>query len=135
MTEVLVQPLFVGQQYQTQVWASQDVLDRIAEFLKGGGDAAAEYILKAQYYAEAGFHQHEGDKRGIRYKWDGVYAIEPWATLFRLYGFYEPPTKTAFIIPTTTLKKGQKMRKKDKAEVRYAAQVLDSGAWRKVDPE
>jgi len=130
-----VKPLFRGPDYQTAVWVSEDVLELLSEYLETGGDDAAEWVDKAEYYAKAGFHKHEGKSRGIRPKWGSILAIQPWATLFRLYGFYENASKKDFIVVSTTMKKGGKMRDKDREEVDYAALVCAQGAWQKDDTE
>lgn len=134
MPDVAVHPLFVGPEFRTQVWATEEVLQAIVDYMEAHGDDADKYMDKVRYYAQAGFDRHEGSRRGIRPKstWRGVLAIEPWKTLFRLYGFYEPPRKEHFIIVSTTFKKGQRMRGKDKQEAKYAARVLEADNWKKV---
>ncbi|MCW5775813.1 MAG: hypothetical protein KIS87_05130 [Phycisphaeraceae bacterium] len=131
MQKVTVKPLFRGAEYKTTVWIAEDVAELLELYLDEGGKEALRWLDKAEYYAKAGFARHEGPKGGIRSKWGQVYAIQPWATLFRLYGFYEQPQKRDFIVVSTTMKKGQKMRDHDKREVDYAVLIRESGAWEK----
>ena len=81
-------------------------------------------------YAENGFKRYEGAKKGIRNKWDGIYAIQPFG-LFRLIGFYD---KQDFIVVTWTKKRGQKLGSVDRAKIDTAASIRSSGNWFRVIP-
>ena len=131
MSKIIVKPLFRGPQYLTTVWIADDVTELLELFINNAAKDALPWIAKAEYYAKAGFHRHEGKSEGIRAKWGGIYAIQPWASLFRLYGFYAQPQKRDFVIVSTTMKRGQKMRDSDKAEVDNAAEIYRTGNWGK----
>ncbi len=134
MPELVVEPLFVGPQYQTQVWASREAQAKLEEYVRTKADVGVRYANSADHYARAGFAHYEGKDRPIRHKHEwGIYAIEPAKTLFRLYGFYSTANKTEFIIPSATLKRGNKMRAADKAEAEYASTIKTSGAWKKKE--
>ncbi len=135
MPEVVVRGHYCAPIHQTQLWLSDAVLEAIDEYEQSYGP---RYMSKVEYYAKAGFRNHEGTRSksknqpGIRPKTDygHVLAIQPFG-LFRIYGFYENPQKTVFIGVSTTMKRGMKMRAKDKEACQFAADVCESGKWRK----
>lgn len=136
--EVVVRAHFCAPIHQTQLWLSDAVLEAIDRYQTDDLDAANDYMNKVEYYAKAGFWKHEGTRTkskrhpGIRPKTDykHVLAIQPFG-LFRIYGFYENPQRTVFIGVSTTMKRGMKMRAPDKAACQFAADVCESGKWRK----
>src|SRR6185295_1450257 len=100
--------------------------EKILEWINEEPGEALPYLDKVLHYAKNWFHLFEGSKKPIRSKgntWPGILAIEPWATLFRLYGFYEQPQKKDFIVPSCTMKRGKKMVEVDKRECDYALDV------------
>jgi hypothetical protein len=130
-------PLYVGPQFNTAVWISEEVADRVREYQEEEPEEANEYLSNVKHYATHGFMNFEGPKKKIRSKgstWPGILAIQPWETLFRLYGFYEQPQKRDFIVPSCTMKVGKKMNKTDKRECDYALDVKEKQAWEKVEP-
>jgi len=130
LDRLVVRPLWVGPEYRTAVWASDEVLNRVKEWIEEEPKDSAAWLKKARFIATAGFLRYEGD-RGIRPKssWPGIFAIEPWATLFRMYGFYEDVRKTTFIVPSCTMKTGGKMNRTDKRECDFAHDIKESGLW------
>lgn len=135
MTDVIFQPWFVGPKYRTEVWYTKSAQLEFADFLKSKREIARRYLNDVARYAESGFDRHEGRNKGLGYKakWK-IYAIQPRATLFRFYGRYETGTeKRVFLIATATLKKEQDMRPKDLQAAAAAADVFESGHWRKED--
>ncbi len=83
MDAVVVDELYVGPRYQTDVWASEAVLKADAE-LKSGSKKQKQLANKIEYYAQAGFRNHEGDRRPIRSEGDGVFRIGRHGDLFRI---------------------------------------------------
>jgi hypothetical protein len=134
MSKIQVKPFCRGPEYRTTVWIATDVAESLKEYLAEDPDGI-KYVNKVHYYAKGGFHNFEGDKESIRSKSavaPGIFAIQLPGKLFRLYGFYETAQKKDFIILTTTFKKGQKMREKDRDEVKLAAAIRDSLNWERA---
>lgn len=136
--EVVVRPHFCAPNHRTQLWLSDDVLEAIDRYQADDLDAGNDYMNKVEYYAKAGFWNHDGTRTkskrhpGIRPKknYKYVLAIQPFGR-FRICGFYENPQRTVFIGVSATMKRGMKMKAPYKAACQFAADVRESGSWRK----
>lgn len=129
---VVVCPLYVGDQYETDLWVSADAMKQLDAFRIKKPEAWYEYTTGVKTCAKAGFGRYEGKKNRIRYKKEWrVYALEPRGTLFRLYGCYSAPIKREFIAISSTLKKGGTMRRKDKAAAEFAGKICKEHLWKK----
>ncbi len=91
----VVDHLFAGNEYRTEVWIAEKPAKELAKF-KRKGDGLS-FSKKLKRYAERGFREYEGDKSPIRSEWNDVWRVGHSSTLFRLIGFYEDDDKEVFI--------------------------------------
>lgn len=87
------------------------------------------FLKKLKYWATAGFARFEGPKDPIRHEWDEIYRVGMYATLFRIYGFYEGPRKSEFIAVTSTTKREQGLRPADKNQINEASRIKTEKDW------
>ena len=128
---ILVARLFPRSDLGTEVWVSDTVRERIGEYTAAERKQGA-FLKKLELCATAGFAKYEGDtKCPIRYEWDGVYRIGLHADLFRVYGFYEDPSKRSFIAVDALIKKGQKLTRHEKDRINEVARVKETEDWSK----
>ena len=127
---ILVARLFPGSRdLETDVWVSDEVREALGEY-SPTGKKPGFFLQKLQYWARGGFAKFEC-KKGcpIRPEWDGVYRIGLHGDLFRVYGFYDGPTKSMFIAVDALMKRGQKPTKAEKQAIDEVARVKRDGDW------
>lgn len=115
--------LFIGAEFQTQVWASahiQIALDRNPTL------ETERFLAKVQFIARAGFSMAPST---VRHKSRGVYAIQLPSSLFRAYGFFHGHDRSHFIMVTCTTKRGQKMNSQDRARLDEAVRIKENSEW------
>lgn len=127
---VLVDGLFVGSAFQTEVWISDKAARKLRRFQQEDNNGPA-FVAKLEYYAKAGFGAFEHKQGPIRREWSGVYRVGRKDTLFRLIGFYETDERRAFITIDAFTKTGQKPKGPERKRIDEVAAVKSSGNWRK----
>lgn len=132
MSRAIVDPLIVGTEFETEVWASEDVVRAIDELPEGSKERSV-VLGKLVYYARAGFRKHEGKGCPIRNEGDGVFRIGLWADLFRIIGFYTSDRRDEFIAISAFTKRGQKLVKQERKKIKIVARIKQDGSWRKRD--
>lgn len=126
----VVDRLFVGPGYVTEVWISEDASAAFDKFT--GQTHETGLVEKLEYYAKAGFAKHEGKKRPILHEGNGVFRIRLKGTLFRLLGVYEKGRgKRSFIIIDGFEKRGQKLSASDRERIKNVGRVKELEAWKR----
>ena len=120
-----VDPLFVGEEYRTEVWISKQAAKKLEKFVRKS-ETGQRFIRKLATYAEEGFTNWEGGPLCL--EWDDVWRIGHSATLFRLIGFYERRPDCWIAIDAIT-KKGQKLSSADRERINAVARVKRQKAW------
>ncbi len=124
----VVDGLFVGNEYRTDVWIAEKAAKVLNKFRERG--AGLKFVKKLRYYARAGFQEFEGDKAPIRFEWDGVWRVARPSSLFRLIGFYEDD-KAAFIAIDAFTKSGTRLSAAERRRINAVARVKRDGLWKK----
>ena len=125
----IVDGLFVGATYSTQVWISEAAWKAVEKHTKHEG--RLRFLEKVEHYAEAGFGVFEGNRAPIRHEGGGVYRVANKTTsLFRLIGFYETG-RDSFIIVDAFKKKGQKLSASERNRIAKVAKVKKDRTWRR----
>lgn len=132
---VVVRALFVGDDYQTQVWISDSAAGAIKERAGTKENPIGALLMKLQHYARSGFRYFEGKGKPIRYEGDGVFRVGLRSDLFRLIGFYTGSRKSEFITVDTYRKRGQKRSATYTARVKKVARIKRDGLWRKANDD
>ena len=118
---------------RTFVWISENEVKRLVGL--SATEDGRRLIKSMRRYAEAGFDDYCGDKRPVRLKWDGVFAIQGDYTLFRLIGFFLGVGAGEFAIIVIHKKKGRAKGKgmdpRYQRAVQRVVEVRNSGHWRK----
>lgn len=124
--------LFVGPQYETEVWVTDGVLASLEKLLQKKD--RVRFIAKVKYYATGGFQNFESDKGPIKSEGNHVYRVSQGvSSLFRLIGFYEG-AKTAFIGITAFRKHGRKLSASEQEKILRVARVRRHRTWKKRQP-
>lgn len=131
MDTVIVDGLFVGAPYETEVWCSKIVADALDQ-LQQGTKRERQIANKVDYYARAGFRNHEGGHGPIRSEGNGVFRIGAWGDLFRILGFYSTERKDEFIAIDAFGKREQKLRKNEKLLIERVAHIKSDKLWEKA---
>ncbi len=130
-----VDRLFVGDEYLTDVWMSEQALRAIAKYDKKHRGEMNETFKKVGYFARAGFPRFEGNKSPIRPEWSGVFRIAASPNdLFRLIGFYEDEKRDCFLLIDAFLKKGQSPSSAERGRIDKVAKVKRDRDWEKKSP-
>jgi len=125
----VVDPLFVGCEFLTNVWISSKAAKELRKFVtKGPGKA---FLGKLDHYARAGFGRFEFQGGPIRHEWSGVWRVAHSASLFRLIGFYGGADRGEFIVVDAFKKKGQKLTSAQRDRIDIVADIMRRKNWRK----
>ncbi len=122
----IVDELFVGGAYKTDVWISKAAAEHLDEF--AGERDGIRFVKKLEEYAKAGFANFEG--ASILHEWSGVYRVAHRASLFRLVGFYERRPES-FIAIDAFVKHGQQLSKSDRLRIDRVADVCRLHSWKR----
>lgn len=123
----VVDGLFVGNEYRTDVWISEKVAKALKKLQKRGD--GLRFLQKLEYYAKAGFQKFEGYKTPIRSEGRGVWRVRH-SSLFRLIGFYDDG-KAAFIAIDAFTKSGTSLSAAERRRIKKVAQVRRDRLWKK----
>lgn len=129
---IVVERLFPGTSLATEVWVSESVKEAIAQYALTER-TQGEFLKKLNYWANRGFASLEGRGCPIRHEWDGIYRVGMYATLFRIYGFYEGARKAEFIAVTSTTKREQRLRPADKNQINEASRIKTENDWHRME--
>ncbi len=141
MTEVnlkvkihIVDTLFVGDGYRTDVWISEGAKRELSKLVRGKKKRLGQaFLKKLEHYAKAGFAVFEGAKRPIKYEWDEVYRVAD-SALFRLIGFYVEG-KASFVVIDAFTKRGQQLSKGQMNRITEVGRVKRLRSWKRRDHE
>jgi mRNA-degrading endonuclease RelE of RelBE toxin-antitoxin system len=123
----VVDGLFVGNEYRTDVWIAERVAKALNKFQKRGD--GRRFLQKLEHYAKAGFQEFTGRDAPIRSEGHGVWRVRH-SSLFRLIGFYDDGT-TAFIAMDAFTKSGTRLSVAERRRINKVAQVKRGGLWKK----
>ncbi|MCA9312057.1 MAG: hypothetical protein KDA21_12670 [Phycisphaerales bacterium] len=123
-----VYPLFVGDAYQTQVWAAASIINALDRDTTTQTDF---FLRKLETFATNGFEHFPAS---IRHTRDGVYAVQIRTSLFRIYGFFHGPHQRNFIAVASTTKHARKMNSRDLARLADAVRIRETGQWQRHFP-
>lgn len=127
-----VDRLFVGPEYQTDVWVSEQARKAIGKLIERKGDSGPRFLQKVKHYAKAGFSKFESKNGPVKHEWKGVYRVAHSSFLFRLIGFYEGD-KGGFIGIDAFMKSGRQLKDSERDRINEVVRVRDLGVWRKRD--
>lgn len=126
-----VDPLFVGPDFLTDVWVTEQAMKQLGKFKKSG-TPYKQYLLKLKHYATNGFWNFEGNEgEPIRAEGSSVYRVAHVSSLFRLIGFYEDDTRTVFISIDAFKKGGRKLTSAQRDRINTVARVKKERRWKK----
>ena len=123
-----VEPLFVGDDYSTDVWISERASAVLDKFLRKTRARAQEFIAKVEHYAEVGFGEYEHGGGPIRHEGNHVFRIGQTNSLFRLIGFYVSG-KSEFICMDGFTKRGQELSRPQQERIAQAAKIRKQQSW------
>ncbi len=123
----IVDGLFVGPEYRTQVWIEEAAGKALENFMRER--VGLQLAKKVKEYAKAGFSTFASTGGPIRYEWDGVHRIGIRASLFRLIGFYNGQDE--FVIMDAYLKRGQELSSSERRRIDTVARIMASKSWKK----
>jgi len=129
----LVEGLFEGTAYLTDVWAATDrVVRPIRKLAKKKGAQVLRFMKLLQRCAEHGFERMPAGV--VRHEGKAVYAIgDRYGPLLRASGFYvEGQKKRTFVIMDFYEKHGQKARTTEQERNAEIARIREQGEWTKV---
>lgn len=128
----VVDDLFTGSAFATQVWISASGAKALGKLQKKDRITTQRFLAKIKRYAENGFADHEGPKLPIRDEGNGVFRIaNERDSLFRLIGFYENDDRSRFVIIDAFLKRGTKLSSDHKARIKEVGRVKRDNNWRR----
>lgn len=124
-----VEGLFVGPQFETDVWVTDAVLESLQKLLQKKD--RVRFLEKVKYFATGGFRKFESDNGPIKSEGNHVYRVsQGMNSLFRLIGFYEG-AKIEFIGIIAFRKRGRKLSAPQRAKILKVAKVKQQGTWKK----
>lgn len=127
---IIVKRLFSDYEaVSTDVWISEKAAKKLLKQARKSHIPNFHALLKR--YAATGFSTFEGSQSPIRHEGEGVYRIGNVSSLFRLYGFYDGPGKTCFIIVDAATKPDTQIDSQTKLLLRKVAKVRQYHEWRK----
>lgn len=124
----MVDPMFVGDKFRTDVWTSEKAGKELAGHVRKDSDG--QFMRRLKRYSTNGFVNFEGNRNPIRREQDAVWRVRA-GTLFRLIGFYEDATKTSFIVIDAFKKRGQKLSVAQQHRIREVVRVRSERRWRR----
>ena len=127
MDKHIVDGIFVGPDFRTNVWLAEKAQKTLKKFIKRR--KALGFVEKIEHYATVGFWEYEGDGQPIRHEWDGVYRIGRFSGLLRLVGFYEEDDKTRFIAIDVFEKSGRQLTMSERKRIDEVARVKSEELW------
>lgn len=129
---VIVDKLFVGSDFATDVWIAKAGTSGLKKLLTP--EEMRRFLKKLKFWAKAGFAKYEG-KKGMPIRPEGpgreVFRIGTHSSLFRLLGFYADGDES-FIAIDAFKKRGQKLSSCDAARISEVARVNREGRWEKA---
>lgn len=123
-----VEPLFVGDDYSTDVWISEQASAVLSKFLRKTRAKGKEFIAKVEHYAKSGFGKYEHSGGPIRHEANHVFRIGQTNSLFRLIGFYASG-KSEFICMDGFTKRGKTLSKPQRERIAQVARIKLRGSW------
>ena len=123
----VVDDLFVGDEYRTDVWIAEKAAKALNKFQKRGD--GLRFLQKLEYYAKVGFKKFDGFKNPIRSEGRGVWRVRH-SSLFRLIGFYDDG-KAAFIAIDAFTKSGTSLSVAERKRINKVAQVKRDRLWKR----
>ena len=123
-----VEPLFVGDDYLTDVWISEQASEVLNKFLGKTKVKGKEFIAKVEHYAKSGFENFEHSRGPIRHEGNQVFRIGQTSSLFRLIGFYVGG-KSQFICMDGFTKRGKKLSGPQRERIAQVARIKLQGSW------
>lgn len=118
---------------ETRVWISDRALKELERLVRQGPEDKRLHKT-VRRYAATGFRLHCGDKKPIRHKQGGVYAIQPGFTTVRLLGFFADDDLSEFIIIRLHRKRGSDADAQYRQAMRDVARIRTHATWQKQDP-
>ncbi len=123
-----VEPLFVGDDYRTDVWISEHASEVLNKFLGKTKAKGKEFIAKVEHYAKSGFENFEHSCGPIRHEWNRVFRIGQRSSLFRLIGFYVSG-KSEFMCMDGFTKRGKKLSGPQRERIAQVAKIKSQKSW------
>lgn len=124
--EVVVSPLFTGEDYKTQVWISKRAMKA---FWSHGG--VGRFDQKLERYAEKTFENWIGAGRPIQRRESGVFRIGHKTTTFRLFGFFGESADEFIIVEDWFGKPGGNNPRGEREALKRAVAIKENDLWRK----
>ena len=123
-----VEPLFVGDDYSTDVWISEQASEVLNKFLGKTRARGKEFIAKVEHYAKSGFENYEHNRGPIRHEGNHVFRIGQTSSLFRLIGFYVGG-KSEFICMDGFTKRGKELSRPQRERIAQVAKIRKQQSW------
>lgn len=123
-----VEPLFVGDDYRTDVWIAEQASEVLNTFLGKAKARGKEFIAKVEHYAKNGFENFEHSRGPIRHEGNQVFRIGQTSSLFRLVGFYVG-RKLEFICIDGFTKRGRKLSGPQRERLAQVARIKRQKSW------
>ena len=125
----VVDELFVGEDYATEVWVFEVVRDKLDQL--GRTNAGRRFFEKIEYYAKQGFGDFTGGKGcPIQPEWEGTFRVShSKSSLFRIIGFFDGPGNGVFIAMDAFTKRGQGLSNAQRKRIDAVAKVKSGHNW------
>ena len=123
-----VEPLFVGDDYRTDVWISEQASEVLNKFLGKTKAKGKEFIAKVAHYAKSGFENFQHSRGPIRHEGNRVFRIAQTSSLFRLIGFYVSG-KSEFMCMDAFTKRGKKLSGPQRERIARVAKIKKQKSW------
>ncbi|MBX3385204.1 MAG: hypothetical protein KF768_01390 [Phycisphaeraceae bacterium] len=127
---IVLHPLFVGDQFRTQVWITNDA----AETIEDQSDRPDATMKKLKHFATNGFASFEGEENScVRHERGNAWRIRTkYSSLFRLIGFYIPGMgKSGFAIITGFTKPGSGYTKGHWQRIDAVSDLRNTDGWQR----
>lgn len=123
----LVDALFVGNEYRTDVWISEHAREALKKAKKRHRREIDILLGKVSHWAKAGFTEFVGKKAPIKPEGQGVLRLGDTSSLFRGLGFFDGDN---FIWIDFIFKRGRRLSDADRDAVSEVARVKKLRAWK-----
>lgn len=124
-----VDPLFVGEEFRTSVWISEQAVKTLRKC--ANNRQGREFIKKLKYYARSRFRVFEREGGPVRHEGDGVWTVAYAPSLFRLIGFYVGSRKAEFVVVDAFTKHGQKLSASERKRIKEVVRAKRGKLWSK----